>query len=71
MSPACFIVLFAIATVSCNPVPYRLGAGGIGVLVDGQAGLCMCRSMGLCTGWCMGLWCMGDIHLFVYTTHAP
>ena len=26
------------AAVSCSPDGYRLGAGGIGVLVDGQAG---------------------------------
>ena len=29
------------AAVSCNSVTYRLGAGGIWVGVDGQAGPCM------------------------------
>ena len=31
----------SIAAVSCSPVGYRLGAGGIGVWDDGQAGPCM------------------------------
>ena len=35
----------SIAAVSCSPVPYRLGVGGIGIGVDGQAGPFM--------GWCM------------------
>ena len=34
------------AAVSCSPVLYRLGAGGIWVWDDGQAGPCMGRCVG-------------------------
>ena len=36
-----------IAAVSISPVPYVLGAGGIGVWDEGQDGPCM----GRCMGW--------------------
>ena len=45
------------AAVSCSSVPYRLGAGGIHVLVDGQAGPCMASMH----GWCMGAWQHGGL----------
>ena len=35
-----------VAAVSCSAGGPRLGGVGIGVLVDGQAGLCMGRCMG-------------------------
>ena len=44
---------------TCSPVAYVLGADGIGVWDDGQAGPCMDRWMGQCMGgaWVHG-WCM-------------
>ena len=41
------IALLLTAAVSCSPVTHRFSWGGIWVLVDGQAGLCMCRFMGV------------------------
>ena len=38
------------AAVSCSPVPYRLGAGGIGVWDDGLAGPWMASVHGV-FGW--------------------
>ena len=34
--------------------PIFFSWGGIGVLVDGQAGPCMGRCLGQCMAWCMG-----------------
>ena len=42
-----------IAAVWCSPVTYRLGAGGIWVWDDGQAGPCMASVHG---------WCMASVH---------
>ena len=54
-----------IAAVSCGPVPYRLGAGGIGDLVDRQAGPCMASVHGI-LGWVSwavhGAWYMASVH---------
>ena len=44
------------AAVSCSPVPYRLGVGGIGVWDDGQAGPCMCQCMGTGDGAWVDAW---------------
>ena len=40
------ILFVGAAAVSCGAFPYRLGAGGIGVLVDGLARSCMGQCMG-------------------------
>ena len=37
------ILAITTAAVSCSPSTYVLGADGIGILVDGQAGPCMGR----------------------------
>ena len=47
---------YTLAAVKCVANALQLGAGGIGVVDDGQAGSCMGRCMGMCMGWCMGAW---------------
>ena len=43
-----YLLSFTAAAVWCSPVPYRLGAGQIWVLVDGQAGPCMGGALHRC-----------------------
>ena len=57
-----FFSLWNEAAVSCSPIRYRLGAGGIGVGVDGQAGPCMGGCMDECMGRCMWGWMDGWMH---------
>ena len=42
------------AAVSCSSGVPLVRWGGIGVLVDGQAGPCMGWCRGQCIAWCMG-----------------
>ena len=62
-----FADLFNIASVKCTTNVARLGANGIGVGVDCQAGPCM----GWCMGWCMGVWNGGVLGGYKPPPHTP